>query len=83
MGPVSIGVEVQRNTDGDTPYIPVGVERFLFLYEKRLRSSLNILSLVAVKKKEKVGKIVKIEIKRIDTNRKKKVSSLHVQILIG
>ena len=44
----------------------------LFLYAKRLRSSLKILSLVAVKKKEKVGKIGKIEIKRIDKNRKKK-----------
>ena len=43
----------------------------LLLYVKRLHSNLNIISLVAVKKKEKVGKIGKIEIKRIDKNKKK------------
>ena len=31
MGPVSIGVEVQRNTDGDTPSRVLGDNVFVFL----------------------------------------------------
>ena len=52
LGSIKVEVE-ERQTDREREYRPFSTRLLLFLFVKRLHSNLNIMSLVAVKKRKK------------------------------